>query len=92
MRKFAEVVMEQPSFRDPSAFDPSTFACMGCMMAYMKKSSFETIPDATLRSAITAGNVKDMKMSSKKMVRKTFFLRIKFEVKMLICMYFVLQY
>lgn len=84
--------MEQPSFRDPSAFDSSTFACMGCMMAYMKKSSFETIPDATLRSAITAGNVKDMKMSSKKMVRKTFFLRIKFEVKMLICMYFVLQY
>ena len=61
-------------------------------MAYMKKSSFETIPDATLRSAITAGNVKDMKMSSKKMVRKTFFLRIKFEVKMLICMYVVLQY
>lgn len=84
--------MEQPSFRDPSAFDSSTFACMGCMMAYMKKSSFETIPDATLRSAITAGNVKDMKMSSKKMVRKTFFLRIKFEVKMLICMYVVLQY
>ncbi|XP_022314636.2 uncharacterized protein LOC111119099 [Crassostrea virginica] len=70
MRKFAEVVMEQPSFRDPSAFDSSTFACMGCMMAYMKKSSFETIPDATLRSAITAGNVKDMKMSSKKMGKK----------------------
>lgn len=68
MRKFAEVVMEQPSFKNVSAFDTNTFACMGCMMSYMKKSSFENIPDASLQSAITAGNVKDMKISSKKMV------------------------
>ncbi|XP_052689214.1 uncharacterized protein LOC128167499 [Crassostrea angulata] len=70
MRKFAEVVMEQPSFRNVSAFDTTTFACMGCMMSYMKKSSFENIPDASLQSAITAGNVKDMKISSKRMGKK----------------------
>jgi hypothetical protein len=69
MRKFAEVVMEQPSFRDPSSFDQSTFNCMGCMMSYMKKSSFESIPDSALQSAITNGDVKEMKMSSKRMVR-----------------------
>lgn len=68
MRKFAEVVMEQPSFNDPSSFDQSTFACMGCMMSYMKKSSFESIPDSALQSAITSGDVKEMKMSSKRMV------------------------
>ncbi|XP_061196188.1 uncharacterized protein LOC133204464 [Saccostrea echinata] len=70
LRKFSEVVMEQPSFRDPSAFDQSTIACMGCMMPYMKKSSFDNIPDSALRSALTSGNVKEMKMTSKKMGKK----------------------
>lgn len=61
--------MEQLLFRNVFVFDIIIFVCMGCMMFYMKKSFFENIFDVLLQLVIIVGNVKDMKILLKRMVR-----------------------
>ena len=54
--------------QDMSNMNATMFDCMDCMLPYLPSQSFDTIPDSSLQNAMANGDIKSMKLTSRRMV------------------------
>ena len=62
------MIKRVPSLADPSTYDQAKLDCIGPLIQFLPMASFDTIPASSLRDAVSNGKMKNVTITSKKMV------------------------